>query len=118
MKIRTKIAVEYNSGIAGTATGVIEGTMISAGWINNPETNEFDRVGINYTYNLPDGTILLKDGLTIEGESYIEGLYNEIKGSIPSGLSHVSESQTKFYLAFAQQMAATFGIETTDIEII
>jgi hypothetical protein len=117
MKLRTKIAVKYNQGPAGSANGIIEGVLISAGWLNNPETNVFDRIGVNYSYSI-GGVNLYTDGLVIEGDVEIQKLYDALKTSIPSGLDYVKQQQTIFYLAFIGKMAQTFSVDPSDIELI
>jgi hypothetical protein len=118
MRIRTKIDVNYNQGVAGTSTGIVEGIIDSASWVNNQETDVFDKIGINYRYVDATNNPIYRDGLTINGTVYIDGLYEAIKASIPEGLTHSKEEQTIFYLSFIQSMAATFDISPTDIEII
>lgn len=119
MRIRTKINVDYSVGISPSSfeTGIVEGVIDSAGWINNPETDVFDTVGINYKYVDTNGNDLHRDGLTIVGTAELEGLYQAVKGSIPEGLDNASTEQVKFYLSFIQSMAQTFGISPTDIEV-
>jgi hypothetical protein len=118
MRIQTKIAVNYNQGAAGTVSGIIQGVILSAGWVNNPKTNKFDSIGINYEYTLPTGEVFFKDGLTIRGEVEIQGLYDAIKSQIPEGLDKAENEQIVFYLAFIQSMADTFGCEPSDVEIL
>jgi hypothetical protein len=117
MRIRTKINVSYNQGAAGTGTGIVEGIIDSASWVNNPETDVFDKIAINYRYVDSNNVGIFRDGLTISETAYIDGLYEAIKSSIPEGLTHATEEQTIFYLSFIQFMAVTFNIQADQIEI-
>jgi hypothetical protein len=113
MKLRTKIDVTYNSGVAGTNTGIVEGVLLSAGWIGQG----FEQIGANYAYADSNGNTLAQGGFTVEGAN-IQALYDAIEGSIPTGLSYQETEQYKYYLAFLYEMSQTFSIELTDIEIV
>jgi hypothetical protein len=112
MKLRTKIEVTYNSGIAGSETGIVEGNLQDCAWFN-----DFNSIGANYTYNAPNGEPFHKNGFTVEGEK-IEQLYEAIKASVTEDLGFRDKTRLEFYLAFVFEMSKTFGIATTDIEIV
>lgn len=115
MRLRTKIDVTYNSGVTGTATGIVEGILESTALMN-----DFNTVGANYLYGTVEGdtfTPFHNDGFAIDGEM-CDQLYNMIKGNIPEGLEFRDTQRWMYYLAFAVEMANTFGIEVSDIEIV
>lgn len=112
MKLITKIAVNYNSGAAGTASGIVEGVLQDGQWLN-----EFTKVGSNYSYLDPEGQPFFKSAFTIEGDD-IQIMYNAVKGLIPEGLDFRKEQEFLFYFGFMFEMAKTFGINTSDIEIV
>ena len=112
MKLRTKVDVTYNYGIATTKTGKVEGILHDCAWMN-----DFNIIGANYSYTDTEGNVLFKNGFTIEGDQ-IETLWNAIKDSIPEGLNYRDTTRYKFYLGFIFEMAQTFGIAATDIEIV
>lgn len=112
MKIRTKIEVNYNSGVAGTATGIVEGHLVSTAWMN-----DFQTVGANYIYTTTDGTQIANGGFQVSGED-VETLYNAIKDSIPTDQNHKDTERTKYYLAFIIEMAQTFGLDASQIELV
>lgn len=115
MKLRTKIEVTYNAGVTGQETGIVEGYLE-----NTALLDDFNTVGANYIYAKPVGEqveLITKGGFTVEGEQ-ADQLYNAIKGSIPEGLEFRDTQRYTYYLAFVYEMANTFGIETTDIEIV
>jgi len=111
MKIRTKIDVAYNSGVTGTKTGIVEGTLQDGLWLDN-----FNKVGANYIYSA-GGVQFYKNAFLIEGEN-IQLMYDAVKDLVPEGLSFKDEQQYLFYFGFMFEMAQTFGINTTDIEIV
>jgi len=111
MKLRTKIDVNFNSGVTGTATGIVEGTLQDGLWLEN-----FNKVGANFTYSA-NGQEFYKNAFLIEGEN-IQLMYDAVKGSIPEGLDFKDEQKYMFYLGFMFEMANTFGIKSTDIEIV
>jgi hypothetical protein len=112
MKLRTKVDVTYNYGIAATETGIVEGHLQDTAWMN-----DFNTIGANYTYTDTSGNVLFRNGFTIEGDQ-IETLWTAIEDSIPEGLNYRDTTRYKFYLGFIFEMAQTFGIATTDIEIV
>ena len=115
MRLRTKIDVTYNSGVTGTATGIVEGILESTALLN-----DFNTVGANYLYGTVDGdtfTPFHKDGFTVNGED-ADSLYNAIKGNIPEGLEFRDTQRYTYYLAFVYEMAQTFSIEPSNIEIV
>ena len=112
MITKTKVTVSYNNGVKGTKDGIISGVIDNASWIE-----DFTKLGANYTYLDEEGNPIWKDSFIIEGEA-IQQLYDAVKGSIPSGLGYADTERITYYLAMVIQMAQTFGIPTTDIEII
>ena len=113
MILKTKIDVTYNQGVTGTATGIVQGQLLSAGWID--ET--FTKIGANYIYADANGNQIEKNGFVIEGDE-IQNLYDSVIGFVPEGLDYKSTQQYLYNLGFMSVMAQTFGIETTDIEIV
>jgi hypothetical protein len=112
MKIRTKTEVNYNSGVAGTTTGIVEGFIVSTAWMN-----DFQTVGANYIYATPEGVQIANGGFQVSGED-VETLYNAIKDSIPTDQDHRTTEKTKYYLAFIIEMAQTFSLDASQIELI
>jgi len=112
MIAKTKVSVSYNNGVKGTKDGIVTGIIDNTSWLN-----DFTTVGANYTYLDDEGNAIWKDSFVIEGAE-IQTLYDAVKGSIPSGLDYADTERITYYLAMVIQMAQTFGIPTTDIEII
>ena len=112
MKIKTKVPVNYNSGITGNQSGIVEGHLQDCAWLN-----DFNMIGANYTYKNELGEPIFNNSFTVEGAD-IQLLYNAIKASIPEGLDFKDNARFEFYLGFIFEMAQTFGIDATDIEIV
>ena len=112
MKLRTNIEVTYNNGVTGQESGIVEGILQDGIWLN-----DFNAVGANYTYQKLDGTVIHKNGFTIEGES-IQTMWNAVKGNVPSNLDYNKTARYSFYLGFMFEMANTFGIDVANIEIV
>lgn len=113
MKLRTKIQVAYNSGLVSTATGIVEGHLYGC---SQQLRADFESAFM-YEYKTVDGTILASKPLNLTKEE-IDGLYEVVKSSIPTGLSYTDTTTYLYYLGFRIQMAGTFGISINDIEII
>lgn len=114
MKLRTKVDVTYNAPgkVTGQESGIVEGILINTAWIE-----DFNTIGANYVYLKPDETVITKNGFTVSGDD-IEALYAAISPNIPTGENHKDTERTKYYLAFIVEMANTFSIQPSDIEII
>lgn len=117
MKLKTKVAVSYNAGITGTTSSIVEGHLVNVSF-----SGDGQELGANYIYTTEEdeagnNTVIAQNGFILKGQE-IENLYDAVKGSIPEGLDYRSTQQYTYYLGFLYQMAQTFGVQTTDIEII
>ena len=112
MKLRTKINVNYNIGVNSQESGIVEGTLQDGLWLNN-----FNQVGANFIYSTSEGVQFYKDAFLIEGEQ-IQVMYDAVKDLVPENLDFKSQQEYLFYLGFMFEMANTFGINTSDIEIV
>lgn len=112
MILKSKVEVTYNQAITGTATGIIQGAIESIAW-----DNDFQNVGVNFVYYDVNGTPLFRNAFFVNGDA-IDQFYDSIKANIPTGLGKRDTERWTFYLAFQFQMAQTFGIEVTDIDIV
>ena len=117
MKIRTKIAVNYNKGVAGTESGIVEGYLENTSMLDN-----FNTVGVNYMYAKPptaEGNVevLIRNSFSLTGED-IDTFYEDVLPSIPPGLGYRDTQRYAYNLAFMQNMAVTFNIAISDVEIV
>lgn len=113
MKLVTKTPVAYNSGLVSTTTGIVEGILHGC--------NQQIRFGFDssfmYEYKAADGTVLASKPLNLTKEE-IDGLYEVVKTSIPTGLSYTDSTTYLYYLGMKLKMAETFGITAADIDIV
>lgn len=112
MKIKTNIPVIYNDGIVAQTQGIVEGTLMLCN--QRIDTSNFNFL---FEYKKESGELIKSGAFEIQ-EPEITALYETVKDSIPSGLSYTEQTQTLYYLGFRIQMAQTFGIELTDIDLI
>tara|TARA_R110002020_G_scaffold83271_3_gene206344 strand:+ start:805 stop:1146 length:342 start_codon:yes stop_codon:yes gene_type:complete len=112
MVIKTKIDVTYNSGVTGTSQGIVIGALNDAAWFE-----DFNKIGVNYQYADLNGAVFHTSSFVIANEQ-VEAMYEAIKASLPTEGTYRDIERNKFYLGFVFQMAATFGIPVTDIEIV
>lgn len=113
MKLRTLIPVTYTDGIAATETGIVEMTIQSVSYSNN-----FTNIGVNYTYLKPDGSVIRKDAFSLNGAASINAIFALIEPNLPPFENEVENTQWKFILGAQLEMANTFKIDPTNIEII
>lgn len=112
MVVKSKIDLTYNTGVNSTETGILTGVIASASWYD-----DFTKVGVNYVYFSADGKEVSRSAFIIEGEN-INLLFEAIKDKIPTDLTEVETERYKFYLGFVIEMANTFGVDQSDIEIV
>lgn len=118
MYVKSKVAVTYNDGIKSQASAIVEGHILSSAWTNG----EYNQLGFNFAYTSVadeegNRTVLVKDGFTVDGDT-IEQLYQAVKDSVPTDLTYAETQQYLHYLGFIQEMATTFEIAPSDIEIV
>lgn len=113
MKLQTLIPVTYNDGIVSQTQGIVVGELLNC----NQQLMNNDSYNYNFQYSDIDGKMIKMDMFTIN-EPEITALYNAVKDSIPSGLSYTEQTKMLYYLGFQIQMATTFGIQVSDIELI
>lgn len=112
MKIKTKIPVTYNYGIVAQTQGIVEGTLMLCN--QRIDTSNFNFL---FEYKKESGELIKSGAFEIQ-EPEITALYEAVKNSIPSGLSYTEQTQMLYYLGFRIQMAQTFGVELTAIDLI
>jgi len=113
MKLRTKIEVTFNDGIVGQTTGIVEGTLNNC---NQSLRFEFES-NFNVQYQTVDGRVIASSGPSLN-ESQVNELYEAVKGLLPTGLSYTEQTTYLYYLGMRVKMAETFGILTSEIEIL
>lgn len=118
MFVKSKVPVTYNDGIKSQAEAIIEGHIVSSSW-TKPDYSE---IGFNYAYSLEPNdegqrTIINQGGFTLKGEQ-IEAVYQMVKDQVPTDLDYANTQLYTHYLGFILEMAQTFEIDPSDIEIV
>lgn len=120
MYVRSKVNVTYNVGVANAQThsDILELRIVTFG--STPNSN-FEVIGVTYSYSCPtQGSpqpVVANSTFMLEGQA-IDDMYNAVKGSIPSGLEYRDTLRYTYYLAALGQMAVTFGVDPSDLEIV
>jgi hypothetical protein len=113
MKIKTTVPVTYNNGIAGQETGLVTGTLSSC--------SQQLRFGFDsnymFEYTSESGQSIANNMYPVSAED-TNILYELVKDQVPTGLSYTDTTTYLYYLGFRTQMAGTFGIAVSEIEII
>ena len=113
MKIKTLVPVTYNNGIIGQETGLVTGVLqgCTQGLRFGFESNYM------FEYTSESGQTIANNMYPVSAED-TNTLYELVKDEVPTGLSYTETTTYLYYLGFRVQMAQTFGIEISDIEII
>ena len=113
MKLKTLVPVTYNNGIAGQETSTVEGILSTC---NQQLTGAFDSTYM-FQYVSETGQVI-SSNLYPVSEEETNALYELVKDEVPTDLSYTDATTYLYYLGFRVKMAITFGIDTSDIEII
>jgi hypothetical protein len=113
MKLKTLVPVIYNNGITEQETSIIEGVLSTC---NQQLEGSFNSMYM-FKYISENGQIITSNIYPITAEE-INALYVQLKGQVPSKLNYTDSTTYLYYLGFRVQMATTFGIEVSEIEII
>jgi hypothetical protein len=113
MKLKTLVPVTYNNGITGQETSIIEGILSTC---NQQLTGAFDSVYM-FQYVSELGQVISSNLYPVTVEE-TNTLYDLVKDEVPPNLSYADATTYLYYLGFRVKMAITFGIDTSEIEII
>jgi len=113
MKIKTLVPVTYNNGIASQETGLVTGILQGC---QQQLRFGFDS-NFMFEYTSESGQTLANNIYPVSAED-TNTLYELLKGEVPTGLSYTDTTTYLYYLGFRVQMAQTFGIQVSDIEVI
>ena len=113
MKLKTLVPVIYNNGIAGQETSIVEGILSTC---NQQLEVSFNSMYM-FQYISEIGQVITSNIYPVTEEE-TNALYVQVKDEVPAGLSYTDATTYLYYLGFRVQMAATFGILVSEIEII
>lgn len=108
--IKSKVPVEFNTGINQKKTAIVCGIIQNFVYTDQG-------TGANFVYTEENGQPVHQNAFQLDVEG-TNALNEQIKDDIPEGLTHHQEAMYRFYLAYMVQMAETFKIAVSDIEIV
>lgn len=113
LKLKTLVPVTYNDGIASQNTGIV---MMELG--NVVYQDNFSKIGVNFLYRAEDGRTVYSDTFFLVGEEQINQLFELIQPSLPPFTNEVDYTRYKFITGAMYEMARTYSISISDIEIV
>lgn len=114
MKLRTLVPVTYRNKLTGSKSGIVTMELGSIVY----EDSTFSDISVNYTYKDNLGVVIWSDAFNFKGATTINGMFALIQPSLPTFENEVQYTQAKFFEGAKYQMAQTFGIAVSNIEIV
>lgn len=111
-KIRSKISLDYNTGLKTSANSVITGKIISIAY------PKFDHIAVKYQYLDANGVVVDNGVWEIVGETEINDLMAQIQPLLPPSTGEVQDTIEKFYQGFLFVAADTWTTDPGDWELI
>jgi hypothetical protein len=114
MKIKTLVPVTFNSGIASQQTSKVEGeiSLVRQDYLR-------DSYNFMFTYKTEAGEQIQTPSSDFSlTKDEINAFYDVVKAGVPTDMEYFETTEYVYYLGFKIEMANTFGIEPSDIEII
>jgi hypothetical protein len=117
MKIKTTIPVTYNHGINSQEQSLVTGVLRMC--MQELTDNEAipNYYNFNYKYTSDSGVELGGNNFSLSNTE-INALYEIVKDELPIDLNYTDSTMYLYLLGMRIQMASTFNIAVSDIEII
>jgi hypothetical protein len=113
LKVRSKIALTYNTGLHTQASSIITGRIQNVAYGRN-----FELIAVQFTYQDANDEVISKSAWNIEGQQQIDDLFALIKPNLPPDAGECQNTLNKFYYGFLQVAADSWGTPVTDWEIV
>lgn len=113
LKLKTLVPVTYNDGIASQSTGIV---IMELGTVTYQDN--FSKIGINFLYKSEDGRPVYSNTFFLVSEEQINQLFELIQPSLPPFTNEVDYTRYKFITGGMYEMARTYNIPVSDIEIV
>ena len=113
LKLKTLVPVTYNNGIASQNTGIV---IMELGNVTYQEN--FSKIAVNFLYKSEEGLPVYSSTFFLVGEDKINELFEIIQPSLPPFTNEVDYTRYKFIVGAMYEMATTYNISTSDIEIV
>lgn len=112
-KLRSKIALTYNTGLRDQTTAIITGKILNVGYTRN-----FTMITVQFMYTDSNGAEVARSAWTIEGADEINQLFADISPYLPPLVDEATDTMNKFYTGFMFVAAEGWATPITDWEII
>ena len=112
-KIRSKIALTYNTGLHTTATSIVSGRIINVAY-----SNGFKTIGVSFAYTDANDIVIESSAWTIEGDANIDALFAQIQPNLPPDAGECQNTLNKFYEGMLLIAANSWGVNVGDWEIV
>ncbi len=111
-KIRSKIALDYNTGLRTSANSIITGKITSIAY------PKFDHIALKYQYTDANGDVVENGVWEIVGETQINDLMAQIEPLLPPSTGEVQDTIDKFYQGFLLVAADAWSTDQGDWELV
>lgn len=113
LTLKTLVPVTYNDGVASQNTGII---IMELG--NVTYQDNFSKIAVNFLYRSEEGKVVYSDTFFLVNEEQINQLFELIQPSLPPFTNEVDYTRYKFITGGMYEMARTYNISLSDIEIL
>tara|TARA_R110001606_G_scaffold330726_2_gene478398 strand:- start:33 stop:401 length:369 start_codon:yes stop_codon:yes gene_type:complete len=112
-KIRSKISLDYNTGLHTQASSIITGRIINVSY-----SNAFRTISVSFAYMDSNDIVIEQSAWSIEGAENIDALFDRISGDLPPDAGECQNTLNKFYQGMLAIAADSWATPTTDWEIV
>ena len=112
-KIRSKIALTFNTGLRTQKTSVVTGKIMAVAYKKG-----FTHLAVNFAYFDADGQIISNNAWQIETSDEQDALFNQIEPLLPPSVAETQDTLNKFYQGFLAVAADNWGTDVGDWEIV
>jgi hypothetical protein len=112
-KIRSKVALTYNTGLHTTASSIVTGRIINVSY-----SNGFQLIGVSFAYTDANDVVIDSSAWNIEGAENIDALFAQIAPLLPPDAGECQNTINKFYQGMLAIAASSWNNSLGDWEIV
>jgi hypothetical protein len=112
-KLRSKIALEYHTGLRTSATSVIYGKITGVSMTEN-----FTKLNVGFVYFDSNGDVIDRGAWTLSGADQINAMRETLDPLLPAPVGESEDNMIKYYTGFMSVASSEWGTDITDWEII
>ena len=112
-KIRSKVALTYNTGTHTSATSIVTGRIMNVAYTNN-----FQNIAVSYAYVDANDFVIESSAWTIQGAANIDALFAQIEPLLPPDAGECQNTLNKFYQGMLAIAADSWNTSLGDWEIV